>query len=283
MKLKEKKQFVDEFKEEILSCPAVVLANYEGVDANTSNILRKELKNAGCMLKVVKNRLALRAFEGADKEKYSGMACHLKGPVAVILGGEDPTAGLKVFKEFGKENESMFFKAGIIGDNVFESEKLVRLAELPSRDVLIAQVVNVFNSPLQGFHSALSGIIKKLLYALNDLKDKMPEKEKEAAGGEDEKKKEPADEASEEVKESSSAAAEKDDGAEEATSEKAEKLKEDMDKGEEEKGGEKEKQGKPAGEQKQKNGSKAGNDDKEEEPADAGSEESGPASEKKEE
>ncbi len=181
MKIEEKKQFVKNFEEEIQSSGSVIVASYQGINANAANVLRKELKSVGCTLKVVKNRLARRSLENAGKEKYEELFGSLKGPVAVILGSEDPSAGLKVFKNYFSENEILSFKAAIVGENFLDENKLKKLADLPDRTVLIAQVVNVFNAPIQNLHSVLSGVIKKLIYALKDLQEKKPEHPEQAA------------------------------------------------------------------------------------------------------
>ncbi len=220
MKLNEKQQFVKSFEEEIQSSASVIIASYQGIKANASNVLRKELKNAGCTLKVVKNRLAKRSLENAGKDKYEELFGSLKGPVAVILASEDPSAGLKVFKNHCTENEIMDFKAAIIGENFLDGDKLKKLADLPDRTVLIAQVVNVFNAPIQNLHTVLSGVIKKLIYALKDLQEKKPQQTEPAVEEKQEAAPEEAD-SSQQVADEKPAASEDAEGNEKDTSEPA--------------------------------------------------------------
>lgn len=170
MQLKEKKQFVKGFVEELKNSKSVILTLYQGLGVNSINELRKKLKEADCEMRVVKNRLALRAIEEAGIESYFDIKEFFKGPVAVLLGNEDPSKAIKIFKGYVDENKLMEFKAAIIMDTFMNSSQIEKIADLPSKDVMIAKTVYALNAPIQGLCNSLAGIIKKALYALNDLK-----------------------------------------------------------------------------------------------------------------
>jgi hypothetical protein len=101
------------------------------------------------------------------------------GPVAVLMADEDPSQAVKIYKKYVDENELIEFKAAVISGNFYDSSRIEKIAGLPSKEVMIAKTVFVLNAPIQGLYNSLSGIIKKFLYALNDLKTKV-EKEEES-------------------------------------------------------------------------------------------------------
>ncbi|MDA3793096.1 MAG: 50S ribosomal protein L10 [Elusimicrobia bacterium] len=183
MLLEDKKQFIDEFKERLIESQSCILTNYQGLAVNDITELRSKLRKSECAMRVVKNRLAKRALKDIKNDKYEELDSYLSGPTAVLLAGKDPSAAVKIFKEFADKNEFMEFKAGVINDNAVTGEQLLRLADLPSKDAMLGKTVNVMNAPIQGLYTVLSGIIKKLAYVLNDLKDKI-EKEGPAEGAE---------------------------------------------------------------------------------------------------
>jgi large subunit ribosomal protein L10 len=172
MQLEQKKQFVKDFSEKLKSSKSLILAYYQGLDVNNITELREKVKEAGCTMQVVKNRLALRAIDESGIESLAQLKEYFKGPVAVLLGENDPSGAIKIFKKYVDDNKLMEFKAAVISDNLFDAEQVAKIADLPSREELIAKTVYVFNAPIQGLCNVLAGIIKKLCYALNDLKEK---------------------------------------------------------------------------------------------------------------
>ncbi|MGM0441091.1 MAG: 50S ribosomal protein L10 [Elusimicrobiota bacterium] len=199
MQKEEKKQFVEEFKEEVGKAESVVLTNYQGLDVNSITELRWKLKESGCVMKVVKNRLARRAFQ--DIDEYKDMAKYLSGPTAVLFGTKDPSESIKIYKNFIDEDNEMGFKSAVINDNLLDAESLKKLADLPSRKVLLGQVVRVTNAPVQNLYSGLKNIIQKFLYALNDYKDNLEEEGGTEEKGTEESTEDINDKAEENIKE----------------------------------------------------------------------------------
>jgi len=102
----------------------------------------------------------------------------MSGPNGFTAVHEDPVAVAKVLKDFAKEkgNEALVIKGGILGDKVLEKEQLLALADLPPREVLLAQVVGTMAAPIQGLVTVLSGPARGLVTCLSQIKD-----QKEAA------------------------------------------------------------------------------------------------------
>ena len=96
----------------------------------------------------------------------------LKGPSAVAFGIEDPVAAAKVTAEFAKKNEKLEIKAGIVDGKIINIEEVKSLAELPSKEVLVAQVLGGLNAPIQGFTNVLQGTIRSLAIVLNAIAEK---------------------------------------------------------------------------------------------------------------
>jgi large subunit ribosomal protein L10 len=184
MNREEKKNFVDEFRKDIKDNPGVILVNYQGLGVNALNELRRKLRRTDCSMKIIKNRLAARAFSEAGHEDFSDILNSLKGPSAVLLTRKDPSGAVKVFGEYSDESRFMEFKAGIIGQRFYEKIDIEKLAKLPSRQVLLGKTVNVINAPVQMLYNSISGIIRKFMYAVNDLKGRIERGEIKTESGE---------------------------------------------------------------------------------------------------
>jgi len=215
MKLEQKKQVVEEFKKEVEASGSLILTSYQGLNVAGITELRRKLKEVNSRMLVIKNRLALRSIEGLGDE-YNELKEYFKGPVAVIVGDEDPSAAVKIFKKYADDNELMDLKAAVISGNYYERDKVIKLASLPSREALLGQVAGMMNAPIQGLYNVLGGVIKSFMYALNDLKSKMESGEIKAPA-EQQKEKETEQEAAREK-----ALSEEKEPEEETASDKAE-------------------------------------------------------------
>lgn len=168
-KIEQKKQIVQEIKDKIDRAQAVVLVDYRGLNVEEVNELRKKYREAGVEYKVYKNTLMRFAFKDAGLEEFNN---YLTGPNAVAFSYDDPVSAAKVTSEFAKEHEKLEIKAGIVDGEVIDVNRVKELANLPSREVLIAQVLGGLNGPISGFANVLQGTIRKLVYALNAIKEK---------------------------------------------------------------------------------------------------------------
>ncbi|MDY0234857.1 MAG: 50S ribosomal protein L10 [Gudongella sp.] len=167
--LQAKTSVIDEIKEKIKSAQAMVLVDYRGLDVAQLTELRKMYREAGVEYKVYKNTMMKFAFKDLGYEEFNEF---LKGPSAIAFGVNDPVAAAKVTAEFSKKNEKLEIKAGIVDGNIIDIEGVKSLAELPSREVLVAQVLGGLNAPIQGFANVLQGTIRSLAIVLNAIAEK---------------------------------------------------------------------------------------------------------------
>lgn len=164
-----KKKVVKELKEKIDSATVLVVSDYRKVTVKEITELRKKLRLDDAEYKVVKNTLFQRAVEDAG---FKDLKEHMSGPVAVLFGYKEPVAPLKSLVEFVKDAEKGEIKVGIVEKTLVDSKAIAEIAKLPPREVLLSKVVGGFQAPIYGLVNVLQGTIRKLVYALNAVKDK---------------------------------------------------------------------------------------------------------------
>jgi len=164
--LEEKQKVVEEIKAKFQNSTGVVLADYRGLTVTEVTDLRVQLRNAGVEYRVLKNTMVRRA---ANELGIEGLDKFLEGPTAVAFSA-DPVAPAKILSEFSKKNKKFTIKAGVLEGKVIDSERIKDLANLPSREVLLAQVLAGIQAPLQGMVNVLQGPIRKLGYALEEVR-----------------------------------------------------------------------------------------------------------------
>ncbi|NLW17306.1 MAG: 50S ribosomal protein L10 [Firmicutes bacterium] len=166
---KEKQAVVQELVEQLGQAKGAVLTDFKGINVNKLTDLRRQLRKEGVEFKVVKNTLAKRA---ADELGYAELHSYLEGPTAIAFSHEDPVAPAKTISEFIKANKMLEIKAGLVEGKVISLAEVQALADLPSREVLIAQVVGAMAAPMSGLVNVLQGPIRKLVYALEAIREK---------------------------------------------------------------------------------------------------------------
>lgn len=162
----EKQKVVDDIKQKFQGSTGVVLADYRGLTVSQVTNLRVELRQAGVEYRVLKNTMVRRA---ADEVGIQGLEQYLEGPTAVAFSA-DPVAPAKILSEFSKKNKNLTIKAGVLEGKVIGPEKIKDLANLPSREVLLSQVLAGIQGPLQGMVNVLQGPIRKMGYALEEVR-----------------------------------------------------------------------------------------------------------------
>ena len=167
--IEKKKKVVDKLKEKIDSASLVILSDYRRVSVKEITELRKSLRTQDAEYKIIKNSLLTRAMGAAG---FAELQKHLKGPIAVLFGYEEPVAPLKTLVEFIKDIEKGEIKAGILEKNIVAAQVLSEIAKLPPKEILLARMVSGFQSPICGLVNVLQGTIRKLVYALNAVKEK---------------------------------------------------------------------------------------------------------------
>lgn len=163
-----KKQIVLDIKEKMERAQGMVFYDYRGLTVAEVTELRNKFREAGVEYKVLKNSMIKRA---ADMLEIEGLDEHLAGPTAVAFGFEDPVAPAKVLVEYTKKLKKTEIKTGVLDRKVIGLDEINNLAELPSREQLLGILAGTLNAPITGFARSLSGIISKLGYALNAVKE----------------------------------------------------------------------------------------------------------------
>ena len=167
--LKQKKEVVKELSEKIRNSKALVLADYRGLTVEQDTELRNALRKAGVDYKVVKNTLTLFA---ARENGLEGLESYLTGPTSLAISTTDPVAPAKVLSEYAKKYDKLELKVGVVEGKIIDVNGIKALAELPSREVLIARVLGGLNAPITGFVNVLNGNIRGLVVALNAIREK---------------------------------------------------------------------------------------------------------------
>jgi len=167
--LEKKQLLVDEIKEKIEKAKTMVFVNYLGLTVNADTALRREFKASGCEYKVYKNRLMLKALNDLGIEGYSE---RLQGTLGVAFGYNDEVSVAKIMKKALKENAKMVFAFGIVEKQYADEANIMALANLPSKEVLVAKLLGTLSAPATRLCSVLNGTARALTIALNAIASK---------------------------------------------------------------------------------------------------------------
>ena len=162
----EKEAQLNKLVDDLQSAKGIVFAQYRGMTVKQIDKLRKSLKKENVKYSVVKVTLLKKAFEKlgikSDNFQYTG-------PIAVALSSDDETTPARLIKSMGKEFEKLSLDGGILDKAVVTKQMVVQLADLPSKQQLLGQLVSVIAGPSRGLVTVLSGNMRKLVYALNAI------------------------------------------------------------------------------------------------------------------
>ncbi len=156
--LEQKQAVVAELAEQLKNSPAGVVVNYQGITVEADTKMRKALREAGVEYKVLKNSLTGRACEEVG---LGDMKQYLTGMTAIAIGTNDPVAPAKVLKEYAEKIESFQILAGYLDGAVVDANTVNTLADIPSKEVLIAKLLGSIKSPLYGLAYALQAVVDK--------------------------------------------------------------------------------------------------------------------------
>jgi large subunit ribosomal protein L10 len=159
----QKQDVIGEVAELLNASKMTVVAKYQGTTVKAIQQLRREARDNGTKVKVVKNRLVIQALKGNDKLKDTPTD-ELQGMLLYAFNGEDEVAAAQVLNNFAKQNPSIQFVGAISADGTFVAADDVKaLAGLPGKNQLIAEVIATLLSPVQDVTGALSGNLHGLL------------------------------------------------------------------------------------------------------------------------
>jgi large subunit ribosomal protein L10 len=165
MKRTEKEQLVSELRRKIAGARALYFTDFTGLNVKRMTELRRRLRRAGVEYVVIKNTLALRAVS------ESGLpTAPLRGPTGVVLSS-DPVVAAKLLTDFAKENEQKpVVKGGLLEGQPVDEAQVKKLATLPPREQMLAELGAGLQAPLAGFLGALSALLQNFVGALEGLK-----------------------------------------------------------------------------------------------------------------
>lgn len=173
--LKEKQAIVAEVNETASNALSAVMADYRGVTVDGMTELRKTAREQNVYVRVIRNTLAKRAFEGTEFECLSET---LLGPNIIAFSLEDPGAGARIFKDFAKANGKFEIKALSVGGKLLPAEQIDALAKLPTRDQALSMLMSVMLAPVTKLTRTLNEVPTKVTRAVAAVRD---QKQQEAS------------------------------------------------------------------------------------------------------
>ena len=177
MKKEEKQKHAETLRQELAKARGVIFSAFEGITVAQDTELRRQVAKAGARYRVVPNSLIERAAEGTAA---APAARNLKGTTSLAYTETDPVALAKTLTNYAKEHPVLVFKTGVVEGRVISLADLAVLANLPSRETLLAKALFLINYPAQRLASAIAGVARNLAVVLQQgVKEN---KFKEAAG-----------------------------------------------------------------------------------------------------
>lgn len=170
MNRRQKEVLVGQLKDEFAQVPAAYVVGYSGLNVESMKSLRRQVRDAGGWIKVAKMRLVKRAVDGVPGA--DDLAPHLAGQCSVVFVRKDPLAVAKVLHTFSQGNERLTIVAGYYEKALVDKETIVALATLPPREVLIAQLLGLLNSPIVRLLGTLQAVPSSFVYALKQIEQK---------------------------------------------------------------------------------------------------------------
>ena len=170
--LKEKQAIVAEVNETVSQALSVVMADYRGVSVAGMTELRKTAREAGVQVRVIRNTLAKRAFEGTEFECLNEA---MLGPNILAFSLEDPGAGARVFKDFAKENEAFEIKVLSVDGKLLPADQIDALAKLPTRDEALEMLMAVMQAPITKLARTLNDVPGKVTRVVAAVRDQKQE------------------------------------------------------------------------------------------------------------
>ena len=163
MHVDEKRKVVEELAERIRAADSMIVADYRGLTVTQIADVRGALREVGASFHVAKNTLARRAAEEAEQP----LVDMLQGPTAIAFVTEDPAAAAKKLSEMARQTRILTVRGAVMEGNALSAEEVRQLGELPSKEVLRAQVVGAVASPIQGAYNVLAAPLREFLVVLD--------------------------------------------------------------------------------------------------------------------
>jgi large subunit ribosomal protein L10 len=165
---KQKETLVADMKNRLQNAQASFLVDYQGLDVETLNKLRNELRQTGSEFQVVKNRLVKLACQDTETESLRE---HFVGPCALAIAHDDIVAPAKILVDFSETQKKLELKAGQISGKMMDASAIKRLAELPGRNELLSQTLSAMKEVPTSFVRVLNGVVVSFLNVLKAIED----------------------------------------------------------------------------------------------------------------
>jgi large subunit ribosomal protein L10 len=156
-------------RESFKNAQAMFVVRYSKLTGLDLNNLRKSLRGIDSELFVVRNAIARRAIKDFNSE---GLTKLVEGPCGFVFSKKEPVETSKVLFNFTKDHENLKLEGGLLDDRLISGKDIEALAKLPSRQVLLTQAVVAMKSPITGLVMVLKGNLRKLVYCLEQIKNK---------------------------------------------------------------------------------------------------------------
>ncbi len=170
----EKVAIVDEVRQQFDASSAAILTEYRGLKVKDLAGLRRTLRTSGGEYKIYKNTLVRLAARGAGLAELEEM---LVGPTGIAFVDGDAAAVAKALRDYSRTNPLLVIKGGVLGDRIIGAGETAALADLPSREVLLARLAGALAAPLQQLAGLMQALPRNLAYGLAALRDKKAEPE----------------------------------------------------------------------------------------------------------
>jgi len=167
-----KDELVAQYAEQLKQSKGIILVDYRGLSVGDTNSIRNAMRPIGGRFQVVKNRLLALALKEAEMSLPGEW---LLGPTAVGFCYDEVPPVAKVFTDTAKDLEALHIKGGLIGASVVEPEQVQAIADLPSREVLLGQVLGTINAPASQIVSVVASSLRQILNVLQAHVDKLQE------------------------------------------------------------------------------------------------------------
>lgn len=170
MNRQQKEGLVELLRQEFADAQASFLVDYKGLTVGSLHTLRKQLREKNGTFRVAKARLMKRAIDGVDG--VDELLQYMHGQVGLVFAADDVAAVAKALHTFVQANEKMKLLAGFVDSRVLNSNNVVRIASLPSKDIMLAQLCGTMKAPINNFAGVLNMLILRLLLVLKQIAEK---------------------------------------------------------------------------------------------------------------
>ncbi|MDD2731628.1 MAG: 50S ribosomal protein L10 [Candidatus Pacebacteria bacterium] len=167
LKKEQKQKIIEKIKNVLEKQKIAVFVSIAGLKTKDVSDLRKKLKEKNCVFGVVKKTLLNIAFD----KNFEADIKNLKGEIALISGIDDEISAPKIANKFSLNNKNLEILGGVFNNEFIGREKVIILANIPSKQELLAQLVGTIKAPISNFTNVVFSNIKGLVYTLNSIKN----------------------------------------------------------------------------------------------------------------